>query len=621
MRRSGIVALLLVLWLVPLFSVNAWIGTKLPAKSGRGGPQSPGTSITQWVTSTRTTAPRFQFTAPSVENSHVDPIFQSYYTAHAGATILGQPLTAAFPTRQGQVQFFVAGALLLPTKRVPADANSGGFSAQLIADGLRDSASGIIQIPLLHALLDLGSMVPLASGVSSPTYASVRSVLAQNAMVSAPDHMTTEYARKSASPDVFVPETSQSGQTVGHTVAGPIWRYINRSDVSPDGWQHDVGNPLSEPIPLPAAPGSGSDDLVAQVFWRGVLLMDLQSVDATGQPKVWPADSGLAYLRTAGPPEVALTAKTPVWALGSAPVCTAPTSGNDIIHIGPNFPFALAGDSQWADGQLWYHVLWQVPHSSGSGWTPATAITFSNPGLNVVPTASFDVLSPDLAQYLASQGNNAAAVVYDATRRQYYTYNPDGQFIMASSAKVPIMLTFFTMTESQGREPDGDEMYLLTTMIENSNNDSAQALFDVIGGAPAMSNFMQSVGVPGLRPDPDAWGWSTVSPMAMVRLLTMLHDGKVLNAQDRATALNLMENIESDQQTGVGDTAPQGATVAMKDGWVQGPDGLWAMNSSGIVTVGHETYIIAVYTQEQNTLDSGWAITRQVCGKVAQLLP
>ncbi len=106
----------------------------------------------------------------------------------------------------------------------------------------------------------------------------------------------------------------------------------------------------------------------------------------------------------------------------------------------------------------------------------------------------------------------------------------------------------------------------------------------------------------------------------MVKLLTHLYDGSILTASDRQLALYLMEHIQSNQQAGVGDTAPSGATVAMKDGWVVGPDGLWDMNSSGIVTVGQETYIISVYTQDQYSLENGQAIVRYVCGSVASLL-
>jgi hypothetical protein len=94
----------------------------------------------------------------------------------------------------------------------------------------------------------------------------------------------------------------------------------------------------------------------------------------------------------------------------------------------------------------------------------------------------------------------------------------------------------------------------------------------------------------------------------------------VLTAEHRALALNLMESVESDQQIGVGTTAPAGATVAMKDGWVGGPDGLWVMNSSGIVSVGSEKYIISVFTDDDDALDQGWSITEHVCGAVASLL-
>ena len=62
------------------------------------------------------------------------------------------------------------------------------------------------------------------------------------------------------------------------------------------------------------------------------------------------------------------------------------------------------------------------------------------------------------------------------------------------------------------------------------------------------------------------------------------------------------------------------AMVALQDGWVTGNDDLWAVNSSGIVTVGSETYIIAVYMQEQQGLEDGEDITRKVDSAVASLL-
>jgi beta-lactamase class A len=210
------------------------------------------------------------------------------------------------------------------------------------------------------------------------------------------------------------------------------------------------------------------------------------------------------------------------------------------------------------------------------------------------------------------------AVVYDVTHGRYSTYNAPSQFVTGSSMKVPIMLTFLDMIEQQGRGPTNHEMELLTTMIENSNNDSASALYyGEIGGAAGVAGFLQRIGIRGLSPNPDAWGWSLITPLTIVKLLRGLYEGRILTAHDRHLAFYLMEHVEADQQVGVGDTAPKGATVAMKDGWVPGPDGLWALNSSGIVMLDRETYIIAVYTKDNPSLGAGQTLVRQVCRMVA----
>jgi beta-lactamase class A len=269
---------------------------------------------------------------------------------------------------------------------------------------------------------------------------------------------------------------------------------------------------------------------------------------------------------------------------------------------------------------LWYHVQWTAGHHKGAGWVSATAITFTSPG-HVPGWASFDALSPPLQTFLAGLGDNVGAMVYDVTGQRYYTYHALDQFITGSSIKVPIMLTFLDMTEQENREPNEDEMNLLMTMIENSDNDSASALYyGEIGGAAGVASYLHRIGISGLDPNPNAWGYSLITPQAMVHLLTLLYTGRILTAYDRQLALDLMEHIEADQQVGVGDTAPARATVAMKNGWVLGPDDLWAMNSSGIVTVGQQTYIIAVYTQDQSSLDDEQAIVQHLCGTVASLL-
>ncbi len=158
-------------------------------------------------------------------------------------------------------------------------------------------------------------------------------------------------------------------------------------------------------------------------------------------------------------------------------------------------------------------------------------------------------------------------------------------------------------------------------MIESSNNDSASELYyHSIGGAAAVTKYMQKINVTGLSPNPHAWGYSLIYPSTMVQLLTLLYKGSILNANDRNLALNLMEHVQVDQRVGVGDTAPKGATVALKDGWVVGPDGYWVMNSSGIVILDNEVYVIASFTRHDPSLLAGQNIVRQICSQVAAQL-
>ena len=243
--------------------------------------------------------------------------------------------------------------------------------------------------------------------------------------------------------------------------------------------------------------------------------------------------------------------------------------------------------------------------------------------VSIVVTLGTGTLLPAKRVYASTLQNGGimTTVVYDLTRNQYYTYNASSQFIVASSMKVPIMLTFLDMIERQGRGPTSHELNLLTTMIENSNNDSASALYyGEIGGAAGVTRYLQRIGISGLSPNPHAWGYSLIYPLTMVQMLTRLYQGSILTAHDRNLALYLMEHVQADQRVGVGDTAPNGATVALKDGWVVAPDGLWVMNSSGIVILGKEIYIIAAYTRDDSSLATGQGIVRQICSKVASQL-
>ena len=566
----------------------------------------------RWNNDSKTTAPTFDFSSSgnSTQDIAISPLFADYYFSHQAASNLGKAVTVAFSTHQGWVQFFQFGALLLLSPQSQRLKGAGDPLASLLALGVKDAATGTVRLPLLQTLLTVGSQVPVGGDGSSFTYADLRKATAPALLVPAP----------ATSQGAFIKGGTRAGKAVGHVIPRSLWNYITRTDISPDGWQMDFGSPLTEALAFSLSKDGHVHHMLVQGFWRDAVILDQDSVDAAGQPLIERLETGVAYLRTVGPPAVSVQAQQTIWTQSDTALLDTAGTGLAVAHMEENFPLILLGETTWKMGMLWYHVQWSVPKQLVSGWVSGAAATFSSPG-EVPGRASIDALSSDLATYLASLDPNVNAVVYDVTHQRYYTYNATAQFIMGSSMKVPIMLTFFDMIERQGREPTAREMVLLTTMIENSNNDSASILYySEIGGAQGVARYLQSIHVPDLQPDPDAWGYSVVTPQAMVKLLTDLYEGTILTAYHRQLAFYWMEHIESDQQVGVGDTAPGGATVAMKDGWLSGPDNLWAMNSSGIVMNGQETYIIAVYTHGQPTLGNGQAIARRVCSTVAQLL-
>jgi hypothetical protein len=623
-------------WLVLALALAARVGATVPPRaSAKVAPAAvlPATSgkidskaepIIPEVAALRAAArvtPATQSVAAVGQHVTVDSTFQAYYTANAGAQFLGAPLTPAFLTEDGLAQFFANGELVLSAPH-PTHAEPGDDAPQ--------DPGAIEWRPLLADLLQLGSTAPVGGDTSTLTYLDLRrAVLASPLVNGATLQATLQATLATGAPDaqdataqgsVFVAGVESNGQSFGHLIPTTIWSYMQRADVSPQGWQNDFGAPLTEALPLFATVGGTLHRELVQVFTNGAVVMD-ETAGAEGNDDVSRLPTGLAYLETAGIPTVVARNGAPFWAAHDAAILQNPASGAAEVHVGQSFPLTLAGTSAWVGGALWYGVNWRTPGRSGSGWLAATDGAFVAPDPASPPTAGFDLLSTDLEHYLQQYGARVGAYVYDLTRNAAYSYNSSGLFTVASSVKVPIMLTFLTMTERQGREPNGGEMGLLTTMIENSNNDSAQALWDEVGGGPAVASYLQSVGVSDFHPDNiDGWGWSTISPRSMVRLLTLLHNGQVLTKQDRQLALYLMNHIQADEQNGVGDTAPPGATVEMKDGWVPGPDGLWVMNTTGIVTVGGETYAISVYTDDDDSLQQGWDITRHVCQLVGQLL-
>lgn len=303
-------------------------------------------------------------------------------------------MSVAFPTDQGWIQFFAWGALLLPSTLQGHTFHADGPLMEPIDAGVKDSRTGVMRLPLLQPLLTAGSLLPIGGDRSPLTYVDLRKATSPNRMLTAPpDHTTSPSSVGQL--DVFVKGGTRAGKDVGHLIPLPLWSYMHRADIAPDGWETDFGPPLTEALAFPLTEHGSVHQMLIQVFWRDALLLDESALDVSGQHLIQRLESGKDYLRTLGPPIVAIGSQRSVWAHGEAVLLDAPGTGQAVAHIGQHFSLSLLGDAIWKSGMLWYHVAWASPKGTGNGWIEAIVITFASPG-DVSEWASFDVLSPRL---------------------------------------------------------------------------------------------------------------------------------------------------------------------------------------------------------------------------------
>jgi beta-lactamase class D len=135
-------------------------------------------------------------------------------------------------------------------------------------------------------------------------------------------------------------------------------------------------------------------------------------------------------------------------------------------------------------------------------------------------------------------------------------------------------------------------------MIEESDNDDAQDLWDSEGGATAVQTFDTAAGLTQTTPDAAGyWGLSTTTAADQVQLLrTVAYANNVLTSASQGYELGLMSHVESDQAWGVSAGPGTSAAVALKNGWLPLDSGGWQVNSIGYIDGDSRDYVIAVLT-------------------------
>ncbi len=261
----------------------------------------------------------------------------------------------------------------------------------------------------------------------------------------------------------------------------------------------------------------------------------------------------------------------------------------------------------------------QQANRRGNTTTGSTAVAASQ---RVSPGDGDLFTLPAVASYLAGTTDGLTAAVYDEVTGVTSLYRPGVAESTASIMKVDILATLLAQGQADGDALSPNDQSLSVDMIEHSDNDDAQDLWDAEGGSRAVSAFDAAAGLTQTDPDEAGyWGLSTTTAADQVQLLrTVAYPNPVLTTGSQNYALNLMTHVEADQAWGVSAGVAPGVTVALKNGWLPLDSGGWQINSIGYVDGAGRDYVIAVLTNANATEAGGIAAVEGLSGLLWQAL-
>jgi hypothetical protein len=201
-----------------------------------------------------------------------------------------------------------------------------------------------------------------------------------------------------------------------------------------------------------------------------------------------------------------------------------------------------------------------------------------------------------------------AVGVTDVSTGVTATYHSRQAFHTASIVKADILATLLLQLQHQHAALSQEEQDLATAMIEDSDNDAATALWNIIGAAAGLAAGDQVLRLRHTVPGPDDWwGLTSTTVTDQLRLLHALTSRRSpLTGASRRYELTLMRDVETGQNWGVTAAAGPRTQPAVKNGWMpDGPLGLWVINSIGVVSHHGQRLLVAVLSSDQPSQQAG----------------
>ena len=220
-------------------------------------------------------------------------------------------------------------------------------------------------------------------------------------------------------------------------------------------------------------------------------------------------------------------------------------------------------------------------------------------------------LSKDIAVAMRGRAGHIAIRVEDVKTGVECRYNEGSRSHSASVVKATILAALLYWRQRTHTSLTSKERSEATLMIERSDNGAATYLWDDVGHA-RLQQFVNAATMTETQLDPDGyWGLSNITARDELQLTRLLTDpNSVLSNSSRAYELYLMNHVVLYERWGVPTGAPSGATVYVKNGWLNDPV-RWVINTIGAVAGHGRDYKMAILTYDNpgeqygiNTVDA-----------------
>ncbi|GAA3526105.1 serine hydrolase [Aeromicrobium panaciterrae] len=215
---------------------------------------------------------------------------------------------------------------------------------------------------------------------------------------------------------------------------------------------------------------------------------------------------------------------------------------------------------------------------------------------------------------LADIDGTFSVAVRDVATGESVSYGT-GSYDTASIVKVDIVAALLHQAQEQGRTLTTRERTLAEAAIERSDNASATALFQLIGGEAGLEEFNRLIGLTDTDVGSNGnWGLTQTTAVDQIRLLQVVFGGdSVLTSESQAYEQSLMADVIDTQRFGVSAAADDAAAAALKVGYLQrSATGLWDVTSIGEIEAGGSTYLVAVLSEGNPSYDAGVELVNEV---------